>query len=155
MLSTGNEIYAYVSEIKNIPDIKPVISGRELNALARELAALLAVTSWEQQLLVVRKPTQALVCDVFHTLPHHFAALHHADQQERMDLLARRKTFTDLFKSYLQKLTDGHVNGNGHIETLIKTLMTSPIDDDTLVAIGHIVGKERMFQAAVAVEDTE
>jgi hypothetical protein len=145
MLPIGNEVYA------RFPEIKPV-TGREVNALAREPAAIQAVKSWEGQELRVLRPTQPQLCGFFHTLPGHFAAVRHADEQERLDLLAGRKTFHDLWLSYLRKLGLGRTNGNGHIETVVEMLMKSPIDDDELVAIGHIVGKERMFQAAVAVE---
>ena len=146
----ANEVYA------RIPEIKPV-TGRELNALTPESAAILAVGSWEEQMqmLKVRKSTQAQVCRFFHILPGHFAAVRHADERERLDLLADRKTFHDLWLSYLRKLGHGRMNGNGHIETVFDTLMRSPIDDDELVAIGHIVGKERLLQAAVAVEAAE
>jgi hypothetical protein len=148
MVVIANEVYA------RIPEIKPA-TGRELNALTPESAAILAVGLWEQQMLKVRKPTQAQVCGFFHILPGHFAAVRHADEQERLDLLADRKTFHDLWLSYLRKLGHGRMNGNGHIETVFDTLMRSPIDDDELVAIGHIVGKERLLQAAVAVEAAE
>jgi hypothetical protein len=148
MLVIANEVYG------RIPEIKPV-TGRELNALTPESAAILAVGLWEEQMLKVRKPTQAQFCACFHILPAHFAAVRHADEQERQDLLAGRKTFHDLWLSYLRKLGHGRTNGSGHVETLFETVMRSPLDDDELVAIGHIVGKERLLQAAVAVEAAE